>query len=35
MKLDVVKEIKIENSLVSGWTRGTISDIKLKNENKI
>jgi hypothetical protein len=32
MKLDVIKEIRVNNLIVSGWTRGIITDISYQNE---
>jgi hypothetical protein len=32
MKLDVIKEIRVNNLIVSGWTRGVISEISYQNE---
>jgi hypothetical protein len=33
MKLDVIKEIKVNNILVQGWTRGVIT-LLLYNEDQ-
>ena len=27
MRVDVIKEIKVNNIIVSGWTRGTITNL--------
>lgn len=32
MKLDVIKETRVNNLIVSGWTRGVITDISYQNE---